>query len=99
MNDMAFVRELEGFANGGTMARACAGEKRAAPIAWRKLTPSTNSIREIVVTLRFSKVVDGDDVGVIESGEGLCFFLEVTCELGVVGSFGGKKLERDVTVQ
>ena len=43
---------------------------------------------EIVVAGGLSKVVDGDDVRVIESGEGLCFFFEMMRKLGVIGSFG-----------
>ena len=47
----------------------------------------------------FADVVDGADVGVIQSGCGLGFALKTGENLRIAGNFGGKEFERDKTMQ
>ena len=50
-------------------------------------------------TIGFFDRVDGDDVGMVESGEGLGLTLETGQPLGVGGQLGRQHLERHLAVQ
>ena len=47
----------------------------------------------------FARVVHGQDVGVLEMGDGLNFAVEALDKVGLVGQGGIEHLERDATAQ
>jgi hypothetical protein len=46
-----------------------------------------------------AEIVDGADVGMIESGSGFCFALKTRESLGILGDGRGKELQRDVAAE
>ena len=61
--------------------------------------PSTYSIVKNGTPSASSTAMDGDDVRVVERGDGLRFALEAGAALGVAGGAGGQHLDGDVAAQ
>jgi len=99
VDDAAVVGELEGVAEGGDDGEGFPGGEFLDAQQLAEVHAIDEFHEEVEEAAGLAEVVDGDNVGVVEGGEGAGFASEAFGELGVVDAFGGEELEGDEAVE
>ncbi len=95
MDDAVVVGELEGVADLGDDGQGLAGGEAAAVDEVAQGDAVHELHEQIKIAAGLAEVVDGDDVRVVEAGQGLGLAGEALGEGGVGAALGGEELEGD----